>query len=50
MMEGKERTYSTLSPKQWEALNETMISKEYLTKRERGMKERDNVKAPYAFD
>ena len=50
IIEGKYRTNSTLSPKEWEALKETMCSEEYLTKRNRGMKARDNVKAPYTFD
>ena len=49
IIKGKNRTNSPLSPKQWEALKETMCSKEYLTKRNRGMKSRDNVRAPYTF-
>ena len=48
-MDKKDKTNSTLSPKQWEALKETMCSEEYLTKRNRGMKVRDNVRAPYTF-
>lgn len=49
IMEGKERTNSTLSPKQREVLKETMLSEEYLTKRDRDMKVRDNVRTPYTF-
>jgi len=49
IMEGKDRTQSTLSPKQKEALKETMHFEEYLTKRNKGMKGRDNVRAPYTF-
>jgi hypothetical protein len=37
IIEGKDRTNSTLSPKEWEALKETMCSEEYLTKRNIGM-------------
>ena len=37
IIEGKYRTYSTLSPKEWEALKETVCSKEYLKKRNRGI-------------
>jgi len=48
-MEGKERTNSTISPKQWDVLKETMHSKEHLTKRNRGLKARDNVRATYTF-
>ena len=43
-MEGKERTDSTISPKQWEALKETMRSEEYFSKRNRGLKARVNVR------
>jgi len=49
IMAGKERTYSTISPKQWEALKETMCSEEYFSKRNRGLKTRDNVRATYTF-
>jgi hypothetical protein len=49
IMEGKEKLDSTLSPKQWEALKESMCSEEYLTKRNRGKRERDNVRDAYTF-
>lgn len=49
IIEGKDKTDSTISPKQWEALKESMRSEEYLSKRNRGMKARDNVRATYTF-
>jgi hypothetical protein len=49
IMEGKDMANSTLSPQQWEVLKETTFSEEYLIKRNRGMKERNNLRAPYTF-
>ena len=47
--EEKERTDSTLTPKQWNELKESMCSEDFLTKSTRGKKARNNVKVPYVF-
>lgn len=49
IMEGKERLDSTLSPKQWETLKESMHYEEYLRKSNRGKRARENVRAEYTF-
>jgi len=49
IIKGKDRKKSTLSPKQWEELKETMHSEAYFTNRNKGMKARDNERAPYTF-
>ena len=49
IVEGKESLDNTLSPKQWEKLKESMHSKEYLTKSNKGKRARDSVKAEYTF-
>ena len=49
IMEGKQKLDSTLSPKQWEALKESMCSEEYLTKKNRWNIARDNARVAYTF-
>lgn len=49
IMDGRDRLQSTLSPRQWEALKESMSFEEYLIKSCRGKRARDNVIAGYTF-
>ena len=49
IIEGKEKSDSTLSLKKWEELKESMRSEEYLTKSNRGKRARDSVRAEYTY-
>ena len=49
ILDGKDKGDSTISSKQWEELKETMRYQEYLTKRTRVRKTRNNLKATYYF-
>ena len=49
IIEGKDKLESTLSLKQWEALKENTHSQEYMTKSNRGKRERDSVRAEYTY-
>lgn len=46
---GKERFDSNLSPREWEALRESMHSEDYLVKSNGGKRARDNVRVGYTF-
>ena len=49
IIEGKEKSDSTLFLKKWEELKEIMCCEEYLTKSNRGTKARDSVRAEYTY-